>query len=105
MTRKRLLDLTLLLPLVPLFAAVTGLLALAVLLADGRPVFFHQPRVGQGQRPFTVWKLRTMTTEPDPRDRTPTRLGAWLHRQHTVLVAGILIVIGLLVAYKGLSHL
>ena len=81
MTRKRLLDLTLLLPLVPLFAAVTGLLALAVLLADGRPVFFHQTRVGQGQRPFTVWKLRTMTTEPDPRDRTPTRLGAWLRQR------------------------
>ena len=44
MTRKRALDLALLLPLVPLFAAVTGLLALAVLLADGGPAFFHQPR-------------------------------------------------------------
>lgn len=81
MTRKRLLDLALLLPLVPLFAAVTGLLALAVLLADGRPVFFHQPRVGQGQRPFTVWKLRTMTCEPDPQQRKPTRLGAWLRQR------------------------
>jgi lipopolysaccharide/colanic/teichoic acid biosynthesis glycosyltransferase len=50
-TRKRLLDLALLLPLVPLFAAVTGLLALLVLLADGRPVFFHQPRVGRDRAP------------------------------------------------------
>ncbi len=78
MTRKRLLDLTLLLPLVPLFAATIGLLALAVLLADGRPLFFRQPRVGQHQRPFTVWKLRTMTCEPNPSDRRPTRLGQWL---------------------------
>ncbi len=38
-------------------------------------------------------------------DPAMARLGAWLHRQHAVLVAGILIVIGLLVAYKGLSHL
>jgi len=38
MTRKRLFDLALLLPLVPLFVTVTGLLALAVLLADGRPL-------------------------------------------------------------------
>lgn len=38
-------------------------------------------------------------------DPALARLGAWLHRQHAVLVAGILIIIGLLVAYKGLSHL
>ena len=38
-------------------------------------------------------------------DPAMARLGAWLHRQHAVLVAGILIVIGLVVAYKGLSHL
>lgn len=33
------------------------------------------------------------------------RLGAWLHRQHAALIAAILIVIGLLVLYKGISHL
>jgi lipopolysaccharide/colanic/teichoic acid biosynthesis glycosyltransferase len=81
MTRKRLFDLALLLPLVPLFATVTGLLALAVLLADGRPVFFHQPRVGARQRPFTVWKLRTMTHEPEITARRPTRLGQWLRQR------------------------
>jgi len=78
MTRKRLFDLALLLPLVPLFVTVTGLLALAVLVADGRPLFFRQPRVGAHQRPFTVWKLRTMTCEPEPAARRPTRFGQWL---------------------------
>jgi lipopolysaccharide/colanic/teichoic acid biosynthesis glycosyltransferase len=81
-TRKRALDLALLLPLVPLFAAVTGLLALAVLLADGRPDRSStSPAPASDQRPFTVWKLRTMTTEPDPNDRRPTRLGAWLRQR------------------------
>lgn len=78
MTRKRLLDLALLLPLVPLFLAVTGLLALAVLVADGRPLFFRQPRVGIHRRPFTVWKLRTMTCEAEVAARRPTRFGQWL---------------------------
>ena len=81
MSRKRLLDLALLLPLVPLFAAAVGLLALAVLVLDGRPVFFRQPRVGVGGREFTVLKLRTMTCEPDPKQRRPTRLGAWLRQR------------------------
>jgi lipopolysaccharide/colanic/teichoic acid biosynthesis glycosyltransferase len=80
-TRKRLLDLALLLPLVPLFAGAVGLLALAVLVLDGRPVFFRQPRVGVGGREFTVLKLRTMTCEPDPKHRRPTRLGAWLRQR------------------------
>lgn len=81
MTRKRLLDLALLLPLVPLFAGLVGALALVVLIVDGRPVFFAQPRVGVGGRPFTVWKLRSMTTEPDPEDRRPTRLGQRLRQR------------------------
>ncbi|MGB8403830.1 MAG: GAP family protein [Mycobacterium sp.] len=38
-------------------------------------------------------------------DPTMARLGDWLHRQHAVLVAGILIVIGVLVLLKGLAHL
>jgi lipopolysaccharide/colanic/teichoic acid biosynthesis glycosyltransferase len=80
-TRKRLFDLVLLLPLVPLFAALVGALALIVLVVDGRPVFFAQPRVGVGGKIFTVWKLRTMTCEPDPRDRRPTRFGQWLRQR------------------------
>jgi lipopolysaccharide/colanic/teichoic acid biosynthesis glycosyltransferase len=80
-TTKRLLDLALLIPLVPLFASLVGLLALVVRVVDGRPVFFAQPRVGAGGRPFTVWKLRTMTCEPDPALRRPTRLGQWLRQR------------------------
>lgn len=81
MKSKRLLDLLLLLPLVPFFGLAVGLLALLVLLLDGRPVFFTQPRYGQGRRVFRIFKLRTMTCEPDMRARRPTRLGNLL-RHH-----------------------
>ncbi|HLL06664.1 MAG TPA: sugar transferase [Myxococcaceae bacterium] len=81
MKGKRLLDLALMLPLVPLFGLVVGVLALLVLVLDGRPLFFTQPRLGQGRRVFQIFKLRTMTCEPDMRARRPTRLGGLL-RHH-----------------------
>ncbi len=41
----------------------------------------------------------------DRLDAPLTRLKGWMERQHAVLVAGILIVIGLLVLYKGIHGL
>jgi lipopolysaccharide/colanic/teichoic acid biosynthesis glycosyltransferase len=81
MTGKRLLDLALLAPAAPIYAAVLAALALAVRVVDGAPVFFGQERVGQGGRRFRLWKLRTMTTEADPARRRPTRLGAWMRQR------------------------
>ncbi|HFE45927.1 MAG TPA: sugar transferase [Nannocystis exedens] len=80
-TSKRILDLALLLPLLPLFAVVTGLLSLVVLIGQGRPIFFRQQRLGLGGEPFGILKLRTMTTEIDPRQRRATRLGRWLRQR------------------------
>lgn len=75
MDRARALDLALLLPTLPLFLPAIGALAAAAWLTQGGPVWFHQERVGRGGRTFRVHKIRTMTTEPDPRDRTVTPLG------------------------------
>jgi len=50
--------------------------------------------------PVLIYAVAGERLEP-----TMARLGAWLHRQHAALVAGILIVIGLLMVYKGLHHL
>ena len=72
MTSKRALDLILLLPLLPLFAAVVGVLALLVLVFDGRPVFFTQPRVGRNRKPFRIFKLRTMRQDAEQGGETPS---------------------------------
>jgi lipopolysaccharide/colanic/teichoic acid biosynthesis glycosyltransferase len=81
MRGKRLMDLALLAPAAPIYAVAAALLALAVRVVDGPPVFFAQERVGQGGRRFHLWKLRTMTTEAEPARRRPTRLGAWMRQR------------------------
>lgn len=37
-----------------------AMLALLVVMRDGRPVFFSQTRVGRYGEPFRIWKFRTM---------------------------------------------
>jgi lipopolysaccharide/colanic/teichoic acid biosynthesis glycosyltransferase len=71
-----------LLLLLPVFLAI-GLL---VLLDDGPPVFFCQPRAGRNGRLFRMWKFRTMRTECQGNvitaagDHRITRVGAWLRK-------------------------
>ncbi len=46
-------------------APVVAWVALAVVISDGRPIFFRQQRPGLGGRPFTIIKFRTMrSTRP-----------------------------------------
>ena len=71
----------------------------AIRWLDGGPVFYGAERVGEGGRPFTMWKLRTMAVDADDRrhslaprnerdgplfklraDPRITPLGAWLRR-------------------------
>ncbi len=71
-----------------LLAIVTPVIALAICLDSGRPIFFTQARVGQGGRVFRVVKFRTMRqgAEADgprwaaPNDPRATRVGRWLRR-------------------------
>ena len=82
---KRALDLAgaavLLLAMSPILAAV----ALAVLVALGRPVLFRQTRPGLGGRPFTCYKFRTMLPADGAAGRTSdaarlTPFGRFLRR-------------------------
>jgi exopolysaccharide biosynthesis polyprenyl glycosylphosphotransferase len=86
---KRLLDLgggtLLLLATLPALAAC----ALAVRLTSPGPVLYRQLRVGRDQRPFTLWKLRTMRIDAEadsgevlaqPGDPRLTACGALLRR-------------------------
>jgi exopolysaccharide biosynthesis polyprenyl glycosylphosphotransferase len=87
---KRVLDLLggslLLLLALPLLAAC----ALAVRLTSPGPILYRQTRVGRDQRPFTLWKLRTMRVDAEseesgevlaqPGDARLTPIGAVLRR-------------------------
>jgi len=66
----------------PLFAMI----ALAIVVESGFPVFFSQERVGKGRRPFRILKFRTMVVDAERRgpkvsgknDPRVTRVGALL---------------------------
>jgi lipopolysaccharide/colanic/teichoic acid biosynthesis glycosyltransferase len=84
--RRRLLDVVVSALLLLLVAPMLLMAALALVLDDGRPVFYRQVRIGEGGRPFRLLKLRSMrtgragaevTAAGDPRI---TRLGRVLRR-------------------------
>ena len=64
---KRLFDLALVTATAPLWLPAIAVFAVAVRLALGRPVFFEQPRPGQGGRIVRLWKLRSMVHDADAR--------------------------------------
>jgi lipopolysaccharide/colanic/teichoic acid biosynthesis glycosyltransferase len=64
-TGKRICDLVLAGVALLVALPVLGLAALAILLTMGRPILFHQERIGLDGAPITVLKLRTM--KPDRR--------------------------------------
>ena len=59
---KRLLDTLVVILFAPLWLPLLAAAALGVRIAMGRPVLFRQERIGRGDRPFTILKLRTMRT-------------------------------------------
>ena len=62
---KRVMDITGASTGLVLLSPLIGAAALLVAIRMGRPVFFRQLRPGLGGRPFTMYKIRTMTpSEP-----------------------------------------
>jgi undecaprenyl-phosphate galactose phosphotransferase len=59
-------------------APVFALLALAVLLALGRPILFRQRRAGLHGAPFTLLKFRSMRAGEAPDAARLSRFGRWL---------------------------
>ena len=77
--------------LLVLAAPVMLLTALAVKLTSPGPVLYSQTRVGKGGRPFTLYKIRSMTHDCEkhsgarwstPGDSRVTPLGAFLRKTH-----------------------
>ena len=85
---KRVIDLAVALAVGVLTAPLMAVLMLLI-RRDGGPALFTQTRIGEGGRPFTVYKLRTMrlgapsaaqwAEADDPR---VTRIGRFLRRTH-----------------------
>ncbi len=87
-TLKRLLDLVTAALGLLITAPIWPLIALAVKLCDGGPVFYSQDRVGQGGKPFRLHKFRTMRTDAEngksiwacPNDPRVTAVGRFLRQ-------------------------
>ena len=85
-TIKQIADLGLALALLVILSPVFVIVAIAVRLRMGTPIFFMQPRPGQAGRVFKFYKFRTMTNEHDadgqlkPDEQRLTMLGKFLRR-------------------------
>jgi len=83
---RRVIDVVVAAAALVVLGPLLAMFALAVRLTSPGGAFFRQVRIGEGGRPFTLLKLRTMREDaPGPRvtgvrDRRVTRLGAWLRR-------------------------
>jgi exopolysaccharide biosynthesis polyprenyl glycosylphosphotransferase len=86
---KRLLDVGFAVLLGAAAAPLAALAALLVRLEDGGPVLYSQERVGEGLRPFCLYKFRTMAPDAESstgpvlasaEDGRVTRVGRWLRR-------------------------
>ncbi|MCF0095793.1 sugar transferase [Micromonospora sp. MH99] len=62
---KRLIDVVVSLTILVVLSPVLALAAVLIRRQLGAPVLFRQQRTGRAGRPFTVYKLRTMTDERD----------------------------------------
>ena len=72
---KRIFDIVASLMGIILLSPLFVIIALLILITDGRPIIFKQVRIGKGGKPFTIYKFRTMrqsrglsiTKKGDPR--------------------------------------
>ncbi len=46
-----------------LLSPILVVIALIILITDGKPIIFKQIRIGKGRKPFTIYKFRTMRQE------------------------------------------
>jgi lipopolysaccharide/colanic/teichoic acid biosynthesis glycosyltransferase len=85
--QKRLMDISLALLLCLILGPVLLILALVVLIKDGRPVFYRSERMKRPDQAFQLWKFRTMSEDRNDSGVTAgykaarvTKMGHWLRR-------------------------
>ncbi len=83
---KRAIDFLAALLCLPIVATILGVCAILIKLDSPGPIFYRQRRAGFGGRPFTIFKLRTMTHNHGGGDYTAegdkriTRVGRFLRQ-------------------------
>ena len=85
---KRVIDLLLAIPFLLIAIPIFCFVAIAILLDDGRPIFYRPMRGGYKDRPFRIFKFRTMVRNADRigggttamRDPRITRVGSFLRK-------------------------
>ena len=77
---KRLLDTFVVILFAPLWLPLLALAALGVRIAMGSPILFRQERIGRGDKPFTIFKLRTMRTGEGTDAERLTPFGRFLRK-------------------------
>ena len=96
---KRAFDVVVAVAVLVVLSPLYALIALMILVVDGRPVIFRQTRLGRDSEPFTIYKFRTMTRDAEAQraaiehqnerhgplfkmvdDPRITRSGRWLRR-------------------------
>ena len=86
---KRVLDVLGSLVAIALLLFVGPVIAIAVWLETGRPIFYRQVRLGRNGAQFTLLKFRSMISDAEgdgrprqavPNDRRATAVGRWLRR-------------------------
>lgn len=74
-----------------IFLLFFPLLAIAILLDSGWPIFYQQTRSGRGAQPYKIFKFRTMGVDAEPdglpqwaeeNDKRATRVGRILRKTH-----------------------
>jgi len=85
---KRIIDLTLVLVSLPIWLPVMLFTGFLIKIESNGPMFFTQQRVGQGNRAFIVFKLRSMTNDSEKygakfacnNDMRITRIGKFIRK-------------------------
>ena len=62
---KRAGDVAVALVIIVVLSPLMALAALAILISDGRPIFYSQERIGRDGQPYRIWKFRTMRRDAE----------------------------------------
>lgn len=83
---KRVFDVFFSLTSLIFLAPALALIAIALLIVDGRPIIYRHQRIGRNGQPFACLKFRTMRKDADKvlaelLERDPARLAEWTRTQ------------------------